>query len=54
MYLGESLAKQIMIRVDAELVDQLRQKFPENKNLPAKSIVDVLLRKIAKECEKIG
>ena len=43
-----------MVRVDSELVDELRQKFPETKNLPAKSIVDVLLRKIAKECEKIG
>jgi hypothetical protein len=41
-----------MVRIDAELVDELRQKFPETKNLPVKSIVDVLLRKIVKEGER--
>jgi len=42
----------VKINVNKELVDQLKEKYPETKGLTYTGLVDLMLRKVLKEASK--
>jgi hypothetical protein len=46
------MERSVVIRVDAEVIDKIKDKMPELKALTYTATVDYLMRKTLKELEK--